>query len=124
MSDVPSIEELRKLSPATAASLAKIIEGAGKSRKEDQAIMQGLARDMRADMREIAADTMKSMVLLVEGLRQDVRDQNKRLQELEGECRDNDSRIGCLEGDVRLIKDDLGDLKRRFEVAKAGGVPA
>jgi hypothetical protein len=88
------IEELRKLSPATAYRLYEIIEGAGESRKEDHETMERLASNMREDIQKTLGETMRSVVVLVESLRTDIRKQ--------------DCRIDQLEDDVRSIKEHIG----------------
>ena len=88
------VEELRKLSPSTAYQLYEVIEGSAQSRKEDHATIEKLASDIRSDMQNTLSETMRSVVVLIDGLRTDVR------------CQDN--RIGQLEDDVRRIKEHVG----------------
>lgn len=97
----PDPEELRKLSPATAYQLAKIIEEAGASRKEDHAIMERLASDIRGDLQSALAENMRAIITLTEGLRTDVRCQSERIDGIEG-------RVDRIAEDVRRIKQHLG----------------
>jgi hypothetical protein len=97
------VEELRKLSPASAYRLYEIIEGAQKSREEDRATMERLANDMRLDMQKTLTDTMQSVIVLVGSLRADIRDQNKR--------------IGCLEDWRRDVDEDLRKIKTELEIS-------
>lgn len=91
--EAAKIEELRKLSPKTAWDLYEVIQGAAASRKEDHETLERLASDLRADIQKTLADTMSTIVTLVEGLRAEQRDQNRR--------------IGALEIDMRTVKEKL-----------------
>ena len=88
------LEELRKLSPSTAYKLYEVINGAEESRKEDHETMERLAGNLREDMQKTLSETMRSVVILIDGLRTDMRCQ--------------DVRIGKLENDVQRIKEHVG----------------
>jgi hypothetical protein len=107
-SEQAKIEELRKLSPATAYKLYEVIEGASASRKEDHKTMEQLAASMREDMQKTLAETMQSVVVLVESLRTDIREQNKRITFLEEYRPKIDNRFERIEDDIHAIKEHVG----------------